>query len=372
MPTPETAVRAHAQTLFDAVRFTTPEAPAHGEFVKAWLKAGMHGEMGYLEKRNELRSGQLDREELLAGAETVIVVAVSYDFPYPTNGVNSKANKGVVARYARGEDYHAVLWEKLNALSAYLKGEFGATSRGFTDSGPIRERELARRAGLGWQGKHTNLISLDLGNFFFLGALLTTLKLTPDEPFDAHHCGTCTSCLSACPTGALVAPMVLDARRCISYLTIELKGSIPLEMRHLIGDRIFGCDDCLAACPWNDKARAGTEMRLAARDHEDAAFPDLLAWLAITETDEQFKTKFAGTPILRTGRVGLRRNICVALGNVGTIECVPILEKVRATDPSEIVQEHAQWAITMVRTNAGQSSEGFVEWEKQTGNGRSN
>jgi epoxyqueuosine reductase len=351
MPNPETTVRTHAETLFDAVRFTTPQAPEHGEFVKAWLEAGMHGEMGYLEKRNELRSGRLDREELLAGAQTVILVAMSYDFspPSPQAGGNYQTGRGVVARYARGEDYHKVLWEKLNTLSGYLKGEFNATSRGFTDSGPIRERELARRAGLGWQGKHTNLISLDLGNFFFLGALLTTLKLTPDEPFDAHHCGTCTKCLSACPTGALVAPMVLDARRCISYLTIELKGSIPIELRPLMGDRIFGCDDCLAICPWNDKARDASEMRLAARNHEDAAFPDLLIWLTITETEEQFKAKFAGTPLLRTGRAGLRRNICVAIGNVGTVDCLLPLQKVRETDPSAIVQEHAQWAIDEIQ-----------------------
>ena len=328
-------VREKALTLFDAVGFTTPAAPGHAAFVEAWLAAGFQGEMAYLEKRAELRSGPLSRPELLADARSVIVVAQSYDF----------GGKGTIARYARGEDYHSVLWEKLNVLGAWLASEFpGTQSRGFTDSGPIRERELATRAGLGWQGKHTNLISLSLGNWFFLGALLTTLEIPPDAPFESHHCGTCTRCLTACPTGALVAPMALDARRCISYLTIELKGSIPVELRPLMGDHIFGCDDCLAVCPWNDKAQQGRETRLAARD-ADAANPDLLALLALLETEEAFKAKFKGTPILRPGRAGLRRNVCVALGNVGGPEALAPLQHVAQTDPSEIVREHALWAL---------------------------
>ena len=346
MPEIIAAIRPYALTLFDAVRFTTPAAPGHAAFVAAWLKAGMHGEMAYLEKRSDLRSGTLSRPELLADARSVIVVAVSYDFPLLARSQNIAT--GVVARYARGEDYHAVLWEKLNTLSQWLESAFpGTQSRGFTDSGPIRERELAARAGLGWQGKHTNLISLELGNFFFLGALLTTLEISPDEPFPDNHCGTCTRCLAACPTGALVAPMVLDARRCISYLTIELKGAIPEELRPLMGNRIFGCDDCLAACPWNENAQKAREMRLAVRE-ADSAFPSLLAWLEITDSDEKFKAKFAGTPLLRTGRAGLRRNICVALGNSRDITALPALEKVRADDPSEIVREHALWAITQI------------------------
>lgn len=337
LPTAERErIRAHALTLFDQVGFTSPAAPGHAAFVDAWLEAGYQGEMSYLKTRKRLRGGPLSSQKLLGKARTVIVVAQSYDF---------RAGAGQIARYARGEDYHSVMWEKLNTLRDWLAQEFpGTISRGYTDSGPIRERELAARAGLGWQGKHTNLISLTLGNFFFLGALLTSLRLEPDPAFPGHHCGTCTRCLTACPTGALVAPMTLDARRCISYLTIELHGSIPEELRPLMGDHIFGCDDCLAACPWNERAQRGSEARLAGGDGR----VNLLELLALLATDDGFLGRFSGTALQRPGRVGLRRNICVALGNVGGPEAVPALEQVVASDPSELVREHAQWALTRI------------------------
>ena len=356
-------VREYALTLFDEVGFTTPAAPGHSAFVDAWLEAGYHGEMSYLKTRKRLRGGPLNSQKLLGKARSVIVVAQSYDFRetspltpagYPLGGGDklesdsfspprpAGAGEGVIARYARGQDYHQVMWDKLNTLRDWLAEEFpGTVSRGYTDSGPIRERELAARAGLGWQGKHTNLISLKLGNFFFLGALLTSLKLEPDPPFASHHCGTCTRCLSACPTGAIVAPMTLDARRCISYLTIELHGSIPEELRPLMGDHIFGCDDCLAACPWNDKAQTASEQKLYGGDGR----VDLVELLTLLATDDAFEARFAGTPILRTGRTGLRRNVCVALGNVGGSEAIPALEAVVQTDPSELVREHAYWAL---------------------------
>ena len=250
----------------------------------------------------------------------------------------------MVARYARGDDYHGLFWEKLRALSGWVEKTFGpeVRTRGFSDSGPIRERELAARAGLGWQGKHTNLISLDLGNWFLLGALLTTLPLIPDTPV-ADHCGSCTRCLTACPTGAIVAPYTLDARRCISYLTIEHRGAIPVELRPLMGARVFGCDDCLAACPWNDRARASRELRLAA--HPGHAFPDLIEWLQRLADDTWFKREFAGTPLLRATRAGLRRNVCVALGNVGGPEAVAPLAEAFRDDPSPLVREHAAWAL---------------------------
>ena len=333
-------VREYALTLFDDVGFTSPAAPGHAAFVDAWLEAGYHGEMSYLKTRKRLRGGPLNSQKLLGKARSVIVVAQSYDFqPLPNP---SPKGKGLIARYARGEDYHRVMWDKLNTLRDWLATEFpGTESRGYTDSGPIRERELAARAGLGWQGKHTNLISLKLGNFFFLGALLTSLKLEPDPPFAGHHCGTCTRCITACPTGAIVAPMTLDARRCISYLTIELHGSIPEELRPLMGDHIFGCDDCLAACPWNDKAQAASEQKLYGGDGR----VDLVELLILLATDEAFEIRFAGTPILRTGRTGLRRNVCVALGNVGGPEAIAPLARVAETDPSEMVREHALWAL---------------------------
>ena len=348
----EAEVKDAARALgFDAVRITTPDPPGHADRMAAYLQAGMHGEMGYLERRAELRAGSVDRPELLEGARSIVVGAVSYDFtqrsPAHPPPVIPLA-RGTVARYARGDDYHHVLRGMLNALGAHLaERQPGTRSRGFVDSGPIRERELARRAGLGWQGKHTGLISLDLGNWFFLCALLTTLPLAPDPEADSGLCGTCTRCIAACPTGALLAPLTLDARRCISYLTIELKGSIPLDLRPLIGDRIFGCDDCLAACPWNERAQAGHESRLAARDDE-AAHPDLNALLALLASEEAFRIRYRGTPILRPGRAGLRRNVCVALGNVGTAENLAGLESARASDPSEIVREHAAWAIEQI------------------------
>jgi epoxyqueuosine reductase len=340
----ESQVREFALSLFDTVRFTSVEAPTHSAFVDSWLEAGLNGELRYLEgDRAELRAGRQDDPRLLAGARTTIVVALSYASP--------QEKDGPIARYARRPDYHPVFWEKLNALGTWLETAFpGTKSRGFCDSGPLRERELAARAGIGWQGKHTNLISLELGNWFFLGALLTTLPLAPDPPFSGNHCGTCTRCLAACPTGALVGPQVLDARRCISYLTIELKGPIPLELRPQMGGRVFGCDDCLAVCPHNAHARAGREALLAARD-----FPDLPGLLELTATDAGFKAAFAGTPMLRTKRVGLRRNICVALGNVGGVEAIPLLEEVLETDPSELVREHAVWALKQINSKPADS-----------------
>jgi len=340
---------------FDAVGITTAAPPEHAEAMAAYLRAGMHGEMGYLERRAELRAGALSSPNLLDGARSVLTLAVSYNFDvareYPTGSPNRP--RGTIARYARGEDYHDPLRAKLNALGAEIDARWpGTRSRGFVDSGPIRERELAQRAGLGWQGRHTNLISLDLGNWFFLAALLTTLELPPDAPLESGgHCGTCTRCLSACPTGALVAPLTLDARRCISYLTIELKGSMPLEMRPLVGDRIFGCDDCLAICPWNERAQAARETRLAARD-ADAAHPDLITLLEFLGDEAAFKARYKGTPLLRTGRAGLRRNVCVALGNVGGVEALGALERVRDDDESEMVREHAGWAIGRIGLGA--------------------
>lgn len=348
----EARIKQFAQTKagFDDVRITTPDAPGHAERMAAWLQAQMHGAMGYLQNRGTLRAGALSDERLLADTQSVIMAALSYH-PAANDydaAAPDGAARGTVARYARGQDYHAVMWEKLKTLGGFIEGTWpGEKTRGFADSGPIRERELALRSGLGWQGKHTGLISLDLGNWFFLGALLTTLPLTPDDAPIQNHCGTCTRCLSACPTGALVAPLTLDARRCISYLTIELKGPIPPELRPLIGDRIFGCDDCLAACPWNERAQVGREMRVAGQREADSAHPDLLAWLAVCETDAAFKAKFYGTPLLRTGRDGLRRNVCVALGNVGGYDALPALAAC-ADDPSPVVREHALWAMGQI------------------------
>jgi epoxyqueuosine reductase len=267
----------------------------------------------------------------------------------------------VVARYARYQDYHDVLAEPLRELSALLDtlGGPGTRSLWYVDTGPILERDLAQRAGIGFVGKHTNLISRRLGNWFFLAEILTTLELPPDAP-ESNRCGTCTRCLTACPTGALPAPFTLDARRCISYLTIELKGSIPEELRPLLGNRIYGCDDCLAACPWNRFAQAASLLKPHARD--DLAEPDLLELLGLDAA--AFKARFAGSPVLRTKRRGLLRNVCVALGNVGGPEALPTLERA-AQDSEPLIAEHAAWAIGQIRRRFVTSNSSFANSESQ-------
>jgi epoxyqueuosine reductase len=242
-----------------------------------------------------------------------------------------------------------VLADRLKALSAFIDqlGGPGTRSLWYVDTGPLLERDLAQRAGLGFAGKHTNLISRTLGNWFFISEIITTLALPPDEP-EKNRCGTCTQCLDACPTHASTAPFQLDARRCISYLTIELKGSIPEEFRPAIGNRIYGCDICLEVCPWNRFAREGSIMK----DHQrhDLDQPALLELLALD--DAAFKLRFAGTPLLRTKRRGVLRNVCVALGNVGDESALPALERA-AMDHEPLVREHALWAIEQIQNRRG-------------------
>jgi epoxyqueuosine reductase len=273
----------------------------------------------------------------------VIVLAASYAAAEP-EPERAGPPPGVVARYARFRDYHAVLGERLEALAAFVNrlGGPDTRSRWYVDTGPVLEREWAQRAGVGFIGKHTNLISRRFGNWIFLGEILTTLELEPDAP-EQNHCGRCTRCIEACPTRAIVAPFQLDARRCISYLTIELKGPIPPELRPAIGNRIFGCDDCLAVCPWNRFAREGQLMRSHARP--ELAAPDLLELLELD--DAAFRARFADTPLSRVKRRGLRRNVCVALGNVGDAATLPALERA-AADADPLVAEHARWAIQQI------------------------
>lgn len=328
------AIRQRARDLgFDACRFTTAAPPDHAGAFRSWLDHGHHGDMAWLERNAPKRT---QPGLVLDGARSLIVLAASY--------AEAGQDNGPIARYARGADYHDVLAEPLKKLTTHVNALGGPDTRSlwYVDTGPILERDFAQRAGLGFAGKHTNLISRSLGNWFFLAEIITTLPLEPDTP-EQNRCGKCTRCLDACPTDALPAPFQLDARRCISYLTIELKGSIPLELRPLIGNRIYGCDDCLAACPWNRFAREGSLMKAHART--DLAQPDLLELLALD--DAGFKARFAGTPILRTKRRGLLRNVCVALGNVGNDQALPALE--RATrDREPLVQEHAVWALEMI------------------------
>lgn len=333
----KTAIRQYARKLgFDDCRFTTAEPPATGGQFKAWLAARCHGEMGWLERSADRR---LEPRRVLAEAKSIITLAVSYEFPPSTSAI-SNSQTGVIARYARFADYHEVIGERLGQLAGFVDGQGrGARSRWHVDTGPLLERDLAQRAGLGFIGKHTNLVSRKLGNWIFLAEIITTLELEPDEQ-EKNRCGSCARCLTACPTNAIPAPFQLDARRCISYLTIELKGSIPVELRPAIGNRIHGCDDCLAVCPWNRFAREGRLMKDQARP--GLATPDLLGLLALDEAG--FKRRFAGTPILRIRRRGLLRNVCVALGNGGDESALPTLERA-ARDPESLIAEHAQWAV---------------------------
>jgi epoxyqueuosine reductase len=274
---------------------------------------------------------------VLPGARSIVAAGMNYWQPQPEG-------RGRIARYALGEDYHQLLLEKLEALADELVRQ-GGQAKVYVDTGPVLEKPLAERAGLGWQGKSTMLIHRQLGPWLLLGEVLTTLDLEPDAP-ERDHCGTCERCISACPTGAITAPYQLDARRCIAYLTIELKGSIPEEMRPLIGDRVYGCDECLDVCPWNRFAQTTRESRFLAREELPANGTDRLhALLEITATG--FKRRFARSPILRVKRRGLLRNVCVVLGNIGTADDLPALRRA-AQHEEPLVREHAEWAIRQI------------------------
>jgi epoxyqueuosine reductase len=331
----------------------------------------MHGEMGYLQRN---ASKRLEPHYVLPEARSIIALAVSYwkndgqgsrdegrgakgecglrGPERESNGTlvsardDGRANcVGVIARYARFADYHTIIGGRLKLLAEFVShlGGVGTRSLWYVDTGPLLERDLAQRAGLGFIGKHTNLIGRTLGNWFLLGEIITTLKLVPDAP-EKNRCGSCTRCITACPTAAITAPFQLDARRCISYLTIELKGPIPVELRPAIGNRIFGCDDCLAVCPWNRFAREASMMKSEAR--ADLETPGLMELLDVDE--REFKRKFAGTPISRVKRRGLLRNVCVALGNVGDGRALEGLQKA-AAEPEPLIAEHAEWAISQIR-----------------------
>lgn len=328
---------------FDDCRFTTATPPESAAHLQSWLATGQNGEMAWLARNADKRA---DPQRVLPGAKSVICLAASYAGELADVATNRKSpivnrKSGVVARYARFTDYHDVLSERLKVLTNFVNETGGANARSlwYVDTGPILERDFAQRAGLGFIGKHTNVISRKLGNWIFLAEILTTLELEPDPP-EKNRCGSCERCLTACPTRAITAPFQLDARRCISYLTIELKGPIPLELRPLIGNRIYGCDDCLTACPWNRFAREGNLLKPHSR--AELATPDLIELLQLDEAG--FKAKFAGTPMLRTKRRGLLRNVCVALGNIGDRSGLAALEKA-SQDPEPLIAGHARWAM---------------------------
>jgi epoxyqueuosine reductase len=293
--------------------------------------------MEYMARGEQKR---LDPAQILSGVQSIIVLAVNY-FQGEENRGSLTSLSGRIARYAWGDDYHNVIEARLRKIDKFLC-ELGGEQKCYVDTGPILERDHAAEAGVGWHGKSTMLVDQKLGTWFFLCEILTTLELPPDEPV-RDRCGTCERCINACPTGAITSPHKLDARRCISYLTIELKGAIPLELRPLLGDRIFGCDDCLEACPWNRFARISRDSAFAAKSSTTGY--SLRDYLGLNE--QQFRDLFRNSPIKRIKRRGFLRNVCVALGNVGGAEDLPALHGV-ANDPEPLIREHATWAINQI------------------------
>lgn len=305
-----------------------------------WLARGHHGEMDYMAKHGVKRARP---GELVPGTLRVISVRMDYYPPHAKDAweVLEDGDKAFISRYALGRDYHKVMRTRLEQLAGRVRAAVGDFSyRVFTDSAPVMEVELAQKARLGWRGKHTLLLSREQGSWFFLGELYTDLPLPIDVPQESH-CGTCSRCIDICPTQAIIAPYELDARRCISYLTIEFKGSIPLELRPLLGNRIYGCDDCQLVCPWNSFAQASLEKDFAVRHGmDDVSLAELFVWDAMT-----FKDRFAGSAIYRIGHEQWLRNIAVALGNAPRNLQIAHALRTRAGDASALVREHVAWAL---------------------------
>jgi epoxyqueuosine reductase len=333
----ESLLRAQAYGLgFDLVGFTRLGPAETAPEYERWIERGRAGEMSYLERGAEKRR---DTRLPIAGATSAVVVGMNYGGREPS---------GPVARYARGDDYHDVMTAKLRELHRWLASHVGReiVGKAYVDTGPILERDLARKAGLGWFGKNTNLINPKLGSFFFLGLLLVDLELTPDEPFEADRCGSCTRCIEACPTQAITAPRELDATRCISYLTIELKGAIPEGLRAPIGELLYGCDICQDVCPWNVRfaRELPDESAYAARAAISGKDPRTLARELLGMTPRDFSRTFRNSPMKRAKLRGLKRNAAVVLGNVGKSDDADVLEHALEHD-EPLVREHAAWAL---------------------------
>jgi epoxyqueuosine reductase len=322
---------------FQAVGIAEPDLAAAENRLGEWLGKGWHGEMDYMARHGALRARPA---ELVPG--TVRVISCRMDYASTLEEDTHDPLRAGISRYARGRDYHKVLRGRLQKLCDRIEAEAGPFGhRVFADSAPVMEVELAAKAGIGWRGKHTLLLSREAGSWFFLGEVYTSLPLPADAPA-GEHCGTCTKCIEVCPTRAIRAPYQLDARRCISYLTIELKGSIPQELRPLIGNRVYGCDDCQAACPWNSFARPSAEPDFAVRNGLDrATLVELFAW-----SEREFDERMAGSPIRRIGYERWLRNLAVGLGNAPTTPEVTAALRARAEHPSALVREHVSWALS--------------------------
>jgi len=338
MDTPSDFARQHALSLgFDTVGIArADEAWEAGGRLEAFVEAGRHGSMDWMETTLERRRTPVS---MWAGAKSAVAVTLNYGPDHDPMETLARREVGNISVYARGRDYHDTLKSRLKQLARDFVAKTGAEVKVFVDTAPLMEKPLAARAGLGWQGKHTNLVSRDLGAWFFLGIMLTDAELVPDAP-ETDHCGSCTNCLDICPTRAFPAPYQLDARRCISYLTIENKGPIPHEFRAAMGNRIYGCDDCLAVCPWNKFASAARETAFHARAELKAPELDELAAL----DDAAFRDVFSGSPVKRIGRDRFIRNVCIAIGNSGRTQYVPQVEALLA-DPSALVRGTAVWAL---------------------------
>ncbi len=342
------SVKTEASRLgFDLVGVTTPHPPLHLPVFRAWLEAGRHGEMAYLADERSL-DRRSDPLRILPECQSILVLGVRY--PAPAMDATQEADKanGRVAAYAWGDDYHDVLPPRLEALVRFIETQAGhpVPNRWYTDTGPVLEREMAQRAGLGWIGKNTCLIHPRLGSYFLLAEVLLGIELEPNAPFVTDHCGTCRRCLEACPTQCILTDRTLDATRCISYLTIELKDAIPQELRPQVGNWVFGCDICQQVCPWNERfANANGDPAFAPRPGTPQ--PDLVEQLSLSAGS--FNRKFKGSPIKRAKRRGYLRNAVIALGNRlarGDCSSVPALIDVLLHDPEALVRRHAAWALS--------------------------
>ncbi|WP_213270741.1 tRNA epoxyqueuosine(34) reductase QueG [Hyphomonas sp.] len=335
---PGAQLRSRALALgFDAAGITrADEAWPAGDRLKAFVELGRHGDMAWMETTLERRSAPT---AMWPGARSALVVAMNYGPDHNPLDTLAERQTGNISVYARGRDYHDLIKSRLKQLAGDVAEITGAEVKVFVDTAPLMEKPLAQKAGLGWQGKHTNLVSRELGSWFFLGTVLTSAELTPDAA-EADHCGSCRACLDICPTAAFPAPYQLDARRCISYLTIEYAGPIPAEFRPAMGNRIYGCDDCLAACPWNKFASSASESALFARAELKGPGLDELAAL----DEPAFRDVFSGSPVKRSGRDRFVRNVCIAIGNSGEPRLVssllPLLQ-----DAAPVVRGAAVWAL---------------------------
>lgn len=348
--TPANAWLAEAATAlgFDEVRVTAADALRHAPIdaareLDAYLAEGRHGDMDWMAKHAERRRDPL---ALWPEARSIVMLAMSYAPADDPLAVLAQPSRAALSVYARGKDYHEVMKSRLKQLARAIVARTGGDVKVFVDTAPLMEKPLAARAGIGWQGRHTNLVSRQHGSWLFLGAVLTTATL-PVDAAETDHCGSCTRCLDACPTKAFPTPYRLDARRCIAYLTIEHAGHIAREFRRAIGNRVFGCDDCIAVCPWNKFAAAARETRFAARaETEDPPLAELLVL-----DDAAFRTRFAGTPIKRTGRDRVVRNALVAAGNSGDAALTPLVVAL-LDDASPLVRAMAVWALARIAPRA--------------------